>query len=450
MAEFRDNESFRRGFNLFSIKPYRADRADVVSVKTVVQAICVNLGNNRSVGMTKRATDFKSFSAHNRATRAGAIVLSRFRAVCMRSNVFRVNYLSGEIVTEFFNYEFSLSGSFFSCRKPYGANGAYVVSFQTVVQAICVNLGNDRAVAVAERTADFKRFGAGNRATRAGAIVLSRFRAVCVRSEIFRVNHLSGKVMAEFRDNESFRRGFNLFSIKPYRADRADVVSVKTVVQAICVNLGNNRSVGMTKRATDFKSFSAHNRATRAGAIVLSRFRAVCMRSNVFRVNYLSGEIVTEFCNNESFCRGFYLFGVKPYGASGTDIVSVKTVVQTICVNLSNERAVTVTESRTVFKGFFSRQFTTRTRAIVDGFIHAVCRAYQISGFGNLSSKVVAEFSYDDVGYDCIVDIEVLTASGAGTIFNITVFRTGGILFQSPITEDVRSRSAYFESLFVL
>ena len=109
-----------------------------------------------------------------------------------------------------------------------------------------------------------------------------------------------------------------------------------------------------------------------------------------------------------------------------------------------------MTESRTVFKGFFSRQFTTRTRAIVDGFIHAVCRAYQISGFGNLSSKVVAEFSYDDVGYDCIVDIEVLTASGAGTIFNITVFRTGGILFQSPITEDVRSRSAYFESLFVL
>ncbi len=109
-----------------------------------------------------------------------------------------------------------------------------------------------------------------------------------------------------------------------------------------------------------------------------------------------------------------------------------------------------MTESRTVFEGFFSRQFATRARAIVNGYVHAVCRAYQISGFGNLSGKVVAEFSYDDVGYDCVVDIKVLTAAGAGTIFNITVFRTGGILFQNPIAEDVRSRSTYFESLFVL
>ncbi len=104
------------------------------------------------------------------------------------------------------------------------------MSVKTVVQAVCFNFSNERAVGVTESTADFESLRTCERATRAGAIVFSRVYAVGCGDEIHSVDDLCSKVVTEFSDNESFRRGFNFFSVKPYGADRADVVSVKTVV----------------------------------------------------------------------------------------------------------------------------------------------------------------------------------------------------------------------------
>ena len=304
------------------------------------------------------------------------------------------------------------------------------MSFRTVVFAVCVYSGDKFTIGVTESRTVLKRFIACESTTYAGKMIDGGIHAGSGGYKVSFCRNLTGKVVAEFFNNDIGEFNFRLFFVKVYRTTFAFVVSHQTVVQAIGVNLSNNRTKIVTESVADLKQklssqsrvFFGRHFATSAGTIILSGRRAGRCGCKISVFYNLTVKVVTEFINNNVDYFGFEFIVILIAGRTVT--ISYVTVVNAVGFFAFGPGFETVSKLFAVTESFGADLVATSANLFINSGRGTCCDRNQVVSVGYFRI-IVTESGNNLIG--CVLDFftvqrAVLAANGAGEVCDATVF----------------------------